>query len=106
MTETEHLLTFLAEEAGEIVQACGKALRFGLDDGYPGTDRTNANDIAKKCTDLMAVLELLNEHGDLTWLLPDCAKRMEAKKANVREFMEYARLRGTLMANNSSSLER
>jgi len=100
MTESEHLLTCLAEEAGEIVQACAKALRFGLDDGYPGTDRTNAGDISKECTDLMAVLELLHEHGDLEWLLPDCAKRMEAKKAKVREFMEYARKRGTLMSNN------
>lgn len=99
MTESEHLLMCLAEEAGEIVQACAKALRFGLDDGYPGTNRTNAWDISNESTDLMAVLEVLHEHGDLEWLLPDCAKRMEAKKAKVREFMEYARKRGTLMSN-------
>ena len=102
MNETQHLLTCLAEEAGEIVQACGKALRFGLDDGCPGTDRTNASDIAKECTDLMAVLELLNEHGDIAWMPPDYAKLMDAKKVKVRKFMEYARQRGVLSDNKEA----
>lgn len=96
MTESEHLLTCLAEDAGELVRACVQALRFGPDNGYPGRDRTHAGDISKAATDLMAVLELLQEHGDLEWLLPNCAKLMEAKKAKVRDFMEYARKRGTL----------
>ena len=48
MNRTEHLLACLAEECAEVAQAVGKALRFGLDDGYPGTDRKNADDIAKE----------------------------------------------------------
>lgn len=49
-----------------------------------------------------ALVVLLSVCGGL-WLLPDCAKRMEAKKAKVRQYMEYARARGTLMANNNLS---
>ena len=94
MTETEHLLTCLAEEAGEIVQACGKALRFGLDDGYPGTDRTNAGDIATEIAHLKAVAGMLDLHADKSE-----GTLMDDKIAKVREFMEYARRRGTLMPN-------
>jgi NTP pyrophosphatase (non-canonical NTP hydrolase) len=94
MTETEHLLSVLAEEAGEIVQACGKALRFGLDDGYPGTERTNAGDIATEIAHLKAVAGLLDLHAEKSE-----GALMDAKIAKVREFMEYARQRRTLMPN-------
>ena len=36
-TKQEHFLACLAEEAGEVVQAVGKILRFGLDDKHPKT---------------------------------------------------------------------
>jgi hypothetical protein len=49
----EHLLTCLAEESGEIAQAAHKALRFGIDDGYPGTERTNRRDIVQEVNDLI-----------------------------------------------------
>lgn len=53
------LLHCLAEEAGEIVKAAMKALRFGLDDGYPGAGSTNREDIAAEIGDLRAVVERL-----------------------------------------------
>jgi len=97
MTETEHLLTCLAEEAGEIVQACGKAMRFGLHNWYPGTDRTNADDIDRECTHLWTVRKMLADRG--VFPKPTCRDTFEEKERKVREFMEYSRTRGTLMPN-------
>lgn len=91
MTETEHLLAVLAEEAGEVVQACGKALRFGLADGYPGTDRTNASDIATEIAHLNAVADMLNLRAGQSK-----GSLMDAKIDKVRKFMAYARQHGTL----------
>ena len=99
MTEQEHLLTLLAEEAGELVQACSKALRFGLDDGYPGTERTNAGDILTELAHVKAVECLLGIRGLPGH--PSEGRIMDAKIAKVREFMEYARKRGTLKPNDS-----
>jgi hypothetical protein len=92
LTETEHLISVLAEEAGEIVHACGKALRFGLDDGYPGTDRTNAGDIALEVAHLKAVAVMLGLNCDGQ----SERSAIDAKINKVHLFMKYARQRGTL----------
>lgn len=99
MNKQEHFLVCLAEEAGEIALAVGqashKALRFGLDDGYPGTGRTNRGDIVQEVNDLMGVLELMQENGmELTGLFDRAA--IDAKKEKVRKWMKYAEERGCL----------
>jgi NTP pyrophosphatase (non-canonical NTP hydrolase) len=91
----EHLLTCLAEESGEIAQAAHKALRFGIDDGYPGTERTNRRDIVQEVNDLIGVLELLCENGIRLDGLLD-REAIEAKKTKVKKYMEYAVERGCL----------
>lgn len=98
MTKQEHLLTCLAEECAEVQQAVAKALRFGLTDGYPNTDRTNAGDIARELADLVAVAEMLEESGAVprSHTLWD----IEQKKAKVQTFLEYAKLKETLCPNN------
>ena len=92
MTETEHLLVCLAEECAEIQQAVGKALRFGLNDDYKNT--TPAEDIARECCDLIAVVELLEEAGVIR--KTGAVEAIERKKARVRHYMEYAREHETL----------
>jgi len=95
MNTKEHLLTCLAEECAEIQQAVSKALRFGLDDGYPGADTTNAKDIAREYVDLVAVIDLCREHGIIGQ--PGDSKAMyDAKRERVKQFMRYARERGAL----------
>jgi hypothetical protein len=96
MTEIEHLLTCLAEEAGEIVQACTKALRFGIYDGYPGTGRTNAADIDLECIHLWTVRKMLVERG--LFPAPSCQSAGEKKEQKVLAYMEYAKERGTIQA--------
>ena len=98
MNRTEHLLTCLAEECAEVQQAIAKAQRFGLDDGYPGTDRTNKGDLESELTDLFAVLEMLEDDGILK-CDESRRKEIDRKKAKVCEFMRYAEQRGTLTPN-------
>lgn len=96
MNTKEHLLTCLAEECAEIQQAVSKALRFGLDDGYPGAETTNAQDIAREYVDLVAVIDLCQEHGIIGQ--PGESKAMyDAKRERVKKFMAYARERGAMV---------
>ncbi len=56
MTFKQLLLLQLAEEACEIGQACSKVIRFG------DTERLKDN-LKKEITDLLATIDLLNDHG-------------------------------------------
>lgn len=94
MNKVEHLLVCLAEECAEIQQAVSKALRFGLDDGAPGGEITNAQDIAKECCDIVALIDLLEEEGVI--YNSGTIQAIEQKKAKVKRYMEYAKMRGTL----------
>lgn len=95
MNTKEHLLTCLAEECAEIQQAVSKALRFGLDDGAPWADTTNAQDIESEYVELVAVIDLCREHGII--VQPGDSKEMyDAKRDRVKKYMLYARERGAL----------
>ena len=102
MTHNDHLLVILSEEAheismvaGRIGQATSKALRFGLTDGYPGTDRTNCGDLVDEVNDLMAMLEMLQEAGvEMPGLFDRQA--IEAKKAKVERFLGHSKNMGRL----------
>lgn len=92
MTETEHLLVCLAEECAEIQHAVGKALRFGPQDDFKAT--TPAENIARECCDMIAVIEMLEEAGVIE--KTGSIQAIEQKKARVRHYMEYARAHGAL----------
>jgi len=94
MNKVEHLLTCLVEECAEVQQAVCKAQRFGLDDGYPGSVTTNAQDIVKECTELIAVVEMLQEEGVITGVGLFSSKY--EKKERVKQYMKYAESRGML----------
>jgi NTP pyrophosphatase (non-canonical NTP hydrolase) len=95
LNKTEYLLTCLNEECTEIAQATCKALRFGLDDHYPGKESNNLQDIHKELCDLLGVVELIQEEG--IFLYPACDRQsIQAKKEKVNKYMEYSQNRGTL----------
>ncbi len=99
MSVTEHLLVCLIEECAEVQKAAAKALRFGLDDSAPDTPSlTNAEEIALEYTDLVAIIEMLEERGVLA--NRKTPERIQAKKDKVLKYMDYAVTRGTL-DNNS-----
>jgi len=103
MNATEHLLTCLAEECGEVAKECHKALRFGLDDkvtmdpnGPRGTTGpTNAEKIVEELNDLIGVVNMLVTRGQLPgdW---QCAERQQRKALKVTAYMGYAREIGSL----------
>lgn len=91
LSRKQYLLACLAEEAGEVAYACMKALRFGLDDGYPGTDRTNEGDIAIEIAHIKAIASMLDlqaakSEGEL----------IHEKIGRVLHFMEYSEHKGIL----------
>ena len=96
MNTKEHLLTCLAEECAELQQAISKALRFGLQDRYPGSNTTNAQDIAKESVDVLAVIDLLQEQGIISKPREPQAM-VDAKRKRVNEYMKYAKTTGALI---------
>lgn len=102
MNAKQYLLVCLAEECAEVSQEVGKALRFGIEHDWPGDKNqgTNAQRIEKELTDLFAVFEMLVAEGVFPpvhcGLRGFSASAIEAKKEKVRQFMHYAREKGTL----------
>jgi hypothetical protein len=92
----EHLLTILGEEGAEVSQAVSKIMRFGLNDINPKTNRTNYEALVTELNDVAAILEMLSEVGMSFPGLYDRAE-MDAKKARVRNMMEYSYSRGRLI---------
>lgn len=107
MNSTEHVLACLSEECSEISEQCSrvsvrisKALRFGLSEIQPGQLLSNMERIAVELADLQAVAEVLQELGVIT------PAQKDAKKAKLREFMEYAEVIGALEGDRLKPTER
>ena len=94
MNRQEYLLTCLSEEAAEIIQAVGKAQRFGLDDDF--FDESPKQAIIRELNDFMAVIELLDEYCDAGFWPWEDAEMIEAKKKKVLKYIEYSEKKGTL----------
>ena len=84
MNRVEHLLTKLMEECAEVAQEASKAAIFGLAEVMPGQPLTNRERVLKELNDLWAVCEMLGLQ------VVDRAA-IEAKKAKVEKYMDYAR---------------
>lgn len=100
MNEIEHLLVCLMEECAEVQKCASKALRFGLQDVKPGGELTNAMDLEIELTDLQAIVEMLVSREVIS-LPAQSLALLRIKKSKVHQYMDYARERGTLNAENS-----
>lgn len=92
MTENEHLLVCLMEEAQELAHACSKALRFGLGHKPKGKPLPNRLLIMLEYADLRGALELLQDRG----VLPTPAYAVEqaavrAKKTKILRNLKLAK---------------
>lgn len=95
MTRDEYLLACLGEEAAEVAQRVGKALRFGLFDLDPANGETAQARLCGELNDLLAVVSLCVSFGILPSSWMDEAKVI-AKIDKLWEFMRYSISRGTL----------
>lgn len=93
MTETEHLLTVVAEECAEVAQRVSKALRFGLHEIQPGHQFQNGERIMHEVDDLIGAISECQIRGILPnnfW--PGSIRKRE----KIHEFLAYSRKVGTL----------
>lgn len=84
MKKIEHLLACLGEEGGEVAQAVGKCLRFGVYD--PIRNKDNLINLRKEVQDVLACWTLIcNELGVTGEFM---LKEVEEKKEKVLRFYE------------------
>ena len=94
LSRRNHLLACIGEEAGEIQQAVGKALRFGLFDTNPATRVTNWLELKGEIHDLIAVYQLFCDEIDRSEMFD--LSLTSKKKSKVIKMMGYARDQGAL----------
>lgn len=103
MNRTEHILSVIAEEGGEVAKEISKANRFGLDDqlttdphGERGTTGpTNREKIQAEFIDMLGAYQLAVKAGimpslGLDQLPPWVVEKMASKVARVEAYMVYA----------------
>lgn len=101
MTEKDHRIDVLLEEASEIVKigsdiikTCSKSLRFGELDINPETMRTNIEQLGLEADDLIACLEMVKEVApELSFM---DRERIEAKKKKFKKWLEHSLQNGRL----------
>ena len=67
MLTTEDKLILIQEECAELIKACAKAQRFGLDNTSPVkrfSTLTNMERIRRECVDVLAVIDLFMSYED------------------------------------------
>ena len=102
MTETQYLLTCLAEECAEVAQRASKAIRFGLGEIQPGQELNNAERIMVEYGDLQGVIDMLQA----SQLLPPAYPNQSFEKmAKVRKYMAYSRSLGVMETSSDPLLE-
>lgn len=103
MNETEQLLTVLIEECSEVQKACTKALRFGLDDTWPGPESglpewklTPRQEIHHELNDIRGILTILRSYEILPEVSYEDDVEEDAKVAKVLKMLRYSENAGTL----------
>ena len=90
----DYLLVCISEESGEIAQAVGKSLRFGLLDKNPITNAINWLELRKEIHDLIAVYEMFCDEFDRVETLD--RRLIDEKKNKVLNYMDYSESIGRL----------
>lgn len=74
------LLLILSEECAEVIQAISKCQRFGVDAYKPGKPKTNREHLEEELGDLLCMIQLLEETGEVSWGNMEMAKRNKREK--------------------------
>ena len=62
---TQEILLILQEECAEVTQAVSKCFRFGIDNVKPGKPLTNRHHLENELGDLLAMVDLLEQFGEI-----------------------------------------
>lgn len=82
MTDEQHLLVILAEEATELAQAATKAIRFGTARTEPYQDQTNLDRLVEELSDVLALTDMLR--------IKYKPSRIDVKQRQVRKAMKLS----------------
>lgn len=63
--KTTEVMLILQEECAEVIQAISKCLRFGIDNYKPGKPKTNREHLEEELGDLLAMIDILLESGEI-----------------------------------------
>lgn len=97
MNRREHILSAISEEAGEVVQAVGKCLRFGMIDENPNNGYvSNGDQLIQEVNDLIALVELLGEYHYFDTSKLGLPSAITAKKEKYHKFSVYSKRLGFL----------
>lgn len=80
MTYIEELMTVLAEECAEVVQACCKIKRFGL-------DGNNLQELAKELGDLQCMIEMCHDADLISY--SEIEEQVQAKREKLKLYSEH-----------------
>ena len=78
--KTKDMLIGAMEESSEVIQACSKAIRFGLDNHHPNRTETHRNEIVTEYYHLQAIIEKLQKDGMLPTYSEDHIKYIKKGK--------------------------
>lgn len=80
MNKINEILDILQEECAEVIQSVSKCRRFGLDNLYLNGTGTQRENLVKEIGDVVAMIDLLKEHGVVTEAEIDTAKQNKFNK--------------------------
>lgn len=89
MTRNQYLLLKLSEECSEVAQRCSKQIQFGKDEIQKGQELTNQKRLHSELVDLTAIIQLLNEAGEIT-PIPNLEELIEQKKEKIKKYLRYS----------------
>lgn len=89
MTEAQlERIAKLLEECAEVVQICGKAIRFGYESEHNG--RTCLDRLEEELGDVLLSMRMMAENGDIS--LPNTTMRKETKIDKINRNFTYTKL--------------
>ena len=78
----QELLTITMEECAEVIQACSKIIRYGMDSEYNGV--TAREVLEKELGDLQCMIDLLHENDTVSYTAMD--EQAERKYEKLRKW--------------------
>jgi NTP pyrophosphatase (non-canonical NTP hydrolase) len=78
--KVSEILDILQEECAEVIQNVSKCRRFGLNNVYLNGEGTQRENLVKEIGDVVAMIDLLRDHGILTDAELEVAKQNKFNK--------------------------
>ena len=73
--KVQEILDILQEECAEVIQSISKCRRFGMENVYLKGEGTQRDQLVTELGDILAMIDLLTEHADITTEELELAKR-------------------------------